>query len=64
MNALLYSFVGSVHSENASNRTVGWGRLGIVDLGLEKTFLVILAFPDPIFSKKNYQNYQLYVIFM
>jgi hypothetical protein len=27
-------------------------------------FLVILASPDPLFTKKNYQNYQLYSNFM
>ena len=35
-----------------------WTRAG------KNYFLVILASPDPTFTKKNYQNYQLYVIFM
>lgn len=61
MNALLYQFVGSVQMPQSYR----WGGpLGDRGQGLEKNTFVILAPPDPTFTKKNYQNYQLYVIFM
>ena len=58
MNALLYySFVGSVHSwglhgENANNR-IGGGRLGIVDLGLEKIAFWDFGLPRPHFYQEK-----------